>query len=256
VTFSEEIRGVDVSDTVAKVFQVWLRNSDGTFELVPGFLDSIGMNGTVGFLTARTSNSLRFVMSNGRDLTSDHYLNIMVNPSDTMRVSMVQDVAPGNGNFPEENNQRVQVFVEPVKPDKMKSVPNPAGPASQRQSLTVKYDGEARQRVLSGQGGAVLTFPVIKVPGTPDDIVDGTLRIYDLAGNLVGYAEMGNMLATVPDAVKDGGLYNYDIYWDCRNQQGFPVAPGVYRAILKVRTRGYNGVDRQFVSIVGVRRGG
>lgn len=263
VTFSEDIQQVDVNELPADVFYVWERNDDSTFRLLGSFLDGIGEDGGVGFLTVSSSRYLKFAMTNRNDLTTDHYLSLVVDTSGSAPTSIVADLVGGNGNMPEVDNQKVQVYVEPFKPKEMKSVPNPTTPSAMRIPLSVEYDGTARDRVRIEGAGTVLSFPVIDFPDTRDYVVDGVLKIYDVVGNLVARAEAENILGAfqkpdekpkIPNDLQDSGIFNYDIYWSGHNDHGMPVSPGVYRAVLILNYRGSNVLDKVYTSVIGIGR--
>jgi len=160
-------------------------------------------------------------------------------------------------NNPNRNNKAVQVYVEPGKAKLMRAGPNPAPPASRApQELSVEYAETARQRAYR-DGGTVLTVHIVQLPGEQPEIIDGYLKIYDLVGNLVAQAECKDILRTVPETkyeLRDGGIFDYDIYWDGHSDRGMRVAPGVYRAILLLDYRHSNFRDKSYVSTIGIGR--
>jgi uncharacterized protein (DUF2141 family) len=67
--------------------------------------------------------------------------------------------------------------------------------------------------------GTMLRF---NLPGPTSLFADATIRVYDLAGELVKTIDQGNL----------GGEFAYYTPWDCTNNSGRTVASGVYIAVL------------------------
>jgi hypothetical protein len=87
-----------------------------------------------------------------------------------------------------------------------------------------------------------------------------TLKIYDLAGNLVNYSDKA-------DVMDDLQKQNYDItklqasqftlkfLWSGTSKNGMKLAPGVYKAIITVDyTNNSLYKDARIVKMVGVRK--
>ncbi len=254
VIFSEDITGgggnnfSDGNDPEL-VFHVLRKMPGGAFDTLDAFLEGID-----GFITIRSDYVLKFVMTNGNDLTADHYLAIRVGKDHGSRNYHIVDLSENN---PNRNNKAVQVYVEPGKAKLMRAGPNPAPPASRApQELSVKYAESARQDAYR-DGGTVLTVHIVQLPGEQPEIIDGYLKIYDLVGNLVARAECKDILSTVPEnkyELRDGGIFDYDIYWDGHSDRGMRVAPGVYRAILLLDYRHSSFRDKSYVSTIGISR--
>lgn len=67
--------------------------------------------------------------------------------------------------------------------------------------------------------GTMLRF---NLPGPTSQFADATIRIYDLAGELVKTIDQGNL----------GGEFTYYTPWDCTNNSGRTVASGVYIGVI------------------------
>ncbi|MBD3320389.1 MAG: hypothetical protein GF350_04755 [Chitinivibrionales bacterium] len=250
VTFTENLRGgngssFSITNPPELVFNVWARSDTG-FVRQRHMLDDIDQ-----FLTFRDNNVLRFVMSNGKDLNADHYMNIILYTDSSNANYQLVD-ATAWGNLPVPDNQKVQVYVQPARPERMDVGPNPASPAL-HEDLSIAYDREAVTTVYEQNSGTVLAFPIIQAPGA-NDIINGSMKIYDMVGNLVAQSEKLDMLREVPADKKDGGIFNYYIYWSGTNDKGMKVAPGVYRAVMELDYANSNVKDKQYVSTIGIRR--
>ena len=234
------------------VFNVWMVVNGDTV-LMPHILDSIN-----GFLTSRDLSVLKFSVQNGKDLTSSYYFSLRVDAdsADTAHLShnwYIIDKS-AQANPPVARNQKVQLYVQPSKPVVIKSGPNPAAPNIGYRGFSMEYDANARWRTVT-QGGTVISFPILFAPGETPDQVNGYAKIYDLAGNLVVHADANDLLMRVPGYfASEGGLHEYDIYWNCLNDRNMSVSPGVYRVVLKLDYVGSTMKDRIYTTTVGIKR--
>jgi len=260
VTFSEAVRGIVVSDTVKRVFYVWTRSSDSSFtRLTPHPLDGIGESGSMGFLTSRDDKVVKFVMSNGFDLSSEMYLNIVVTTRSGDTLSKVRD-AVSDGNLPEIDNRRVQVFTEPQKPRELLIGPNPAPPDPSQPPLTLKYvpEDQVRQMLATGAGGTFMRFQIVLPPSiNPDQFpqISASIKIYDVAGNPVAQASEDDLLGQDAMAsARQGGVINYTFHWNGCSDRKMRVAPGVYRTILILHYMDRRDSEKPITGVVGIRR--
>jgi len=82
------------------------------------------------------------------------------------------------------------------------------------------------------------------------------LKIYDFVGNTVNYAETSNLLKKLPSEALSGrySVYDLDLFWNGFNKGGMPVAPGIYRFVLKSSSNHplYRW-EEKFVKTIGIR---
>jgi fibro-slime domain-containing protein len=225
IVFSEKIFDKDggsfkLTNIPDLVFTVWKRNPDGSFDSIPTMLDSI-----LHFAVILNDSTVIFDMLNGKDLTSNNYISIS-----TARQVMDQ----AHKNFPEENNRKVPVYIQPVPPDKIIAVPNPSGPTFVRQrpaEFKFEHNPNARDWVRTDRAGTVLTFQ-ISPPADSTEKVKGYIKIYDVIGNFVNEASTDDVIRSLNiDKSNMNSSYTYDIYWNGSNAKGTSVAAGIYRTV-------------------------
>jgi hypothetical protein len=234
VTFSEPVgtNGNDFSTAMppSGIFKVWEMhislNGDTTFTEVPGMLTGI----TEFFRVENNGLSVSFYMTKDKDLTTRHFLNIVVDST-----GRITDKAPPLVNAPVFDNHLVQVTVKSEPAREILVAPNPSGPTFVRQKpgeLHLEHQPNARQWVRQDGGGTVMTFRIAPATG---EKVTGYLRIYDVVGNVVSSVDSSKSPGgIVPPSwmSSDSSAYDYDIYWNGSNSQGSKVAAGVYQAML------------------------
>ena len=252
VTFSEKIFDKDgvtfkLTNLPGLVFTVWKRNSSGGFDSVPGVLDSI-----MRFATLLNDSTLQFDMLNGKDLTSNEYLSISID-------SQVTDQA--HKNYPDDNNRKVPVYIQPVPPDKIVPVPNPSKPTFVHSGqgygpgqLVFKNEPNARDWVRREGAGTVLTFQ-INPPSDSTQTVHGSIKIFDVVGNLVNQANTDDVISSLNiDRSNLKSQYTYDIYWNGSNAKGTKVAAGIYGTIAYItyETPGKPNQTSRLLGTIGV----
>ncbi len=250
ITLSEPITGGNgnefkITNAPQAVFNVWKLDSAGVYVPMDDILDSIP-----GFLIIRQKDVLRFVVENGKNISSLYYFSLKV---DSTVLADNSSLVDAKLNHPEFVNRKVQVFVQPIRAKEMKIGPNPAVPNINGPLFSVKYEPNAKTWA-STVGGTVLSFQLFMKPGQKVDNVNGNLQIYDLGGNLVVFAEKRNMFADLPEDFLDGGVHEYNIYWDGLNARRMKVAPGVYHAVLTLDYIGSSVLDKKIIGSVGISR--
>ncbi|MBN1130124.1 MAG: hypothetical protein JXA71_14125, partial [Chitinispirillaceae bacterium] len=231
VTFSEPIEvnsdGISTSCKPREMFDVWHLdssvNGSNYFQLLPDMLDEIET------LDPRTDSSRAvFITSNGRDLNRNHWMNL-----DTV-TRYVMDLSP-RSNRPNDNNQKVRVKVIGDTIGPVIVIPNPSIPSVIKEKpgvINIIHNPNARTWVKENKG-TVITFD-IRIPGHRDVKIFCAIRIHDVVGNIVQSAK-GELFAGANRlAVDTAEAANVDIYWNCTNDKGMIVAPGVYRVVVYV----------------------
>jgi hypothetical protein len=248
VVFSEKIFDKDglsfkVSNLPELVFTVWKRNSPGGYDSVPGVLDSI-----MHFATVLNDSTVQFDMLNGKDLTSNEYLSIST-------ARQVTDQA--HKNYPDDNNRKVAVYIQPVPPDRIVPVPNPSGPTFVRQNASEFHfanNPDARNWVKADRAGTVLTFQIAP-PADSTQKVKGYIKIYDVIGNLVNEAHTEDVISSLNvDKSNSKSSYTYDIYWNGSNAKGSKVAAGIYGtyAYITYETPGKPNQTSRLLGTIGI----
>jgi hypothetical protein len=227
VTFSEPITGpgggqfawstVKPSD----VLMVYRLNAAGTgYDTLYNALDSI-----TSFAQVVNDSTIKFTMTNGKDITANDYMNIKTNAG---------QVFDAKGNAPVADNRKAPVKLIGALPPRIIAVPNPSGPTfvhEQPGVLNFQNNPDARNWVRKEHAGTVITFQLSRITSA-DERVEGNIVIYDAVGNLVMSAHNDNALTFDPTKTTDSSAYVYDIYWNGSNGQGLKVAPGVYRTVV------------------------
>jgi hypothetical protein len=258
VTFSEPIgtNGNDFTKALppAGVFRVWEMqvdaNGDTTYTEVTGILTGIAEF----FKVENNGLSVSFYMSNGKDLTTRDYLNIVFDSS-----GRLTDKNPPLVNGPVRDNQRVEVIVRSEPAREILVVPNPSVPTFVRQrpgELHLENQPNARQWVRLDGGGTVMTFRIAPATG---EKVTGYLKIYDVIGNVVFSVDSSKSQGgIVPPswASSDSSAHDYDIYWNGSNSKGTKVAAGVYQAMLylKYTDQAGNARNTKLLGRVGITK--
>ena len=234
ITFSEVIGtgGNEFSKAIDpnEIIRVWEIDENGRYVEVKDIL--IGIEDF--YQVENNGMSVTFYMSNGKDLTMRHYLNLVSGDSS----KLLTDKNPPLVNVPIEGNRLVQVSVKSAPAKEIVAVPNPTAPTFTRQKpgeLHLAHEPNARRWVRQDGAGTVLTFRI--APAT-NEKVTGYLKIYDVIGNVVASVDSSNSQGGILPAswsFSDSSAYDFDIYWNGSNSKGQKVAAGVYRAMLYLK---------------------
>ncbi len=125
--------------------------------------------------------------------------------------------------------------------------PNPGTAASERTPFTIATNASATERVQSTGGVVFMVRAWIPRELAAGETCMMSMIIRDAVGNTVAAAGPEDIL---PALAGNKGEAIYPLYWDCRNQEGRAVAPGVYEAALIWKTaRGAAGKQRIRVGV-------
>jgi fibro-slime domain-containing protein len=255
VTFSEYIRDAQrtlLPPSVAPgaLFNVWIKQPDGAFVMVDSLFDDID-----GFSVVSNS-ALVFYMKNGENLTGQNFLTI-----DSAKGLLFDANEIGQLNAPNNNNQPVRVVVIGALGDLIIG-PNPLTPVMNHfdEQLTCQRADEAMEWVKT-EGGAVVTADFVLPTVFPTGVssiaeikITGILMIFDAIGNLT--YSMENRDNIIPKAWYGswvgGETRQLIFYWNGVTSQRTKAAPGIYRAIVYIKS---NIADaKKYVGQVGVGR--
>jgi hypothetical protein len=224
VDFSEPIRnrsGGSFSATSNPVFQTltaW-RDTGAAFAAIDSMFTGISH-----FDINQADSVLFFTMLNGANLTDTDYVNIRTpNPP-------LQDQG---GNVPPANNHRVRVTIT-GNAIGLSAFPNPSRGTFNEVNggtITLANQPQAQQWVQSDNAGFVMLLQGIKPYQGAG--IRASLKIYDIIGNLVNYAQTNNLLSNT-DTTGSSKLYDISVYWNGANHRGTLVSPGIYRAIIDI----------------------
>lgn len=270
VTLSERVQdssggsllGTGRDIPVEELFHVYYR--------VPGteqYLSRDSLLSGIVLLDAIGDSTLVFEMTNGNDLVSGYYMNLRTcidssdGAVDTLCIIADRSLTGTGPNAPLPDNRKVVVEQVGELRLRMTPVPNPSRPGEQFEiageltaghSEAVRYAIETRS--LHGGNAAKVDLPV---PAGGEVRVQRS--IYDMVGNLVHSARIDDLLSSYCDetgARRDqlpSMVYVY-FYWNGFNDDGLPVAPGVYREItLFSFTDGYE-MDVRVMTMYGIVR--
>jgi hypothetical protein len=241
VTFSEPLfRVPGTNDRPAAVFRVWLKDTSA----VGGFAEQDTVLQDIDyFLTSEQADQARFQMTNGRNLSPIHYLNIVVDSATGQ--SLVHDKCtdcPAQ-NAPNLNNKKTQVELAGV-PLRVAAGPNPFPPVANAplESETLKgYVTERAAREAYTKGGTAFQVDV-PLPSNPRNRnemqISGFLSVYDIVGNLVYRRDTEENQNLVLDEWREnwegGKVRQMAFYWSGMTDQDRPAAPGSYRAVVNL----------------------
>ena len=242
VIFSEPIQGPNGSqftpatEKPSIVLVDYRKNANGTWDTINIFAPSLASNGLdslyiTSFSRVVNDSTLEFVMSNGRDLTTNDYLNI--NTSSNQIYDNRSRTTGGTGVPPVEDNQKVQVKVINNTPNKIIAVPNPSGPNFTRPG---QYPGKfsfvnnplAREWVRKDRSGTVITFD-LSPPKVAGERIDAHCNIFDVVGNVVAQADTSIGYNPAQDTAT---TIQYNAYWNGSNSRNMRVAPGLYSTLV------------------------
>lgn len=240
IVLSEKIEGFNIENTPDKVFWVYFKSSSGEMIKVDLF------NGAK-IIEYDNQKTIKIKMTNGEDISNSNWVNIRYENE------LVWDVY---NNKPDSMNQKVQVFVEPVRPQAIVA-PNPFRPNANIGSgkLILRHDNDAFEKSKNGGLVIAVTLPL------PHDgsKVYISMKVYDVAGNLVNYSDK-------TDITDDLEKQNYDIrqnkasqftlwyLWSGTSKKGMKAAPGVYKLVISVDYTSNLYHDARIIKLVGIRK--
>jgi fibro-slime domain-containing protein len=240
IVLSEKIEGFNIENTADKVFWVYFRNSSGN-------MIKVNLFDGAKIIEYDNQKTVKIRMTNGEDINSSNWVNIR------FENELIRDVY---NNLPDSLNQKVQVFVEPVKPQ-VNIAPNPFRPNPNLGSGKIELIPDDDAFIKSRDGGVVL---VVTLP-LPNDSskVYLSLKVYDLVGNIVNYSGkveiMGILKSMGYDISKlQSSLVTLRFLWSGTSKKGMKLAPGVYKTIFSVDYTSNIYPDARIVNMVGVRK--
>jgi len=240
IVLSEKIEGFNIENTPDNVFWVYFKNSSGNMLKVDLFKGA-------KIIEYDNQKTIKIKMTNGEDINSSNWVNIRYENK------LVKDVY---NNLPDSMNQKVQVFVEPVKPEAV-FAPNPFVPNPNLGFGKIELIPDEDAFVKSRNGGVVM---VVTLP-LPNDSskVFLSLKVYDLVGNIVNYSgnvEIMSLLKTMGYDISklQASLVTLKFLWSGTSKKGMKLAPGVYKTIFTVDYTSNIYPDARIVNMVGVRK--
>jgi fibro-slime domain-containing protein len=224
------------------IFYVWEKDTNGQFIRVDSILAGIN-----GLSQVPKDSIVSFTMSNKKDITARHYMNI--NTDEKYIIDKAQS------NYPNVNNQKVRVNVIPGSVTAV-IFPNPARADGSRVfpgNIYLQHDAGARQYLKTGGGGTILTFDIFVPPIETGVKTRCYLKVFDAVGNLVIQKKNDNILESLPSDILKGKStsFSVDIYWNGFTAQKSKAAPGVYMTVLYIEywgspaAKGYNDQIRK-----------
>jgi hypothetical protein len=243
VVFSEPVMNAEGSTIKVitppeSLFIAWVYNEKDAFFRIDNALAGIECLKTV------RQDAVEFYVSNGFDLSSQHFFNI------NAQGTKITDKT-GTRNPPELENRKVRIQVKNRVPEELIVLPNPSSPRFNRVKagvLLAEHEPMARQWVLQDKGGTVLSFKI----AIPDDgNVNVYLKIHDIAGNLVASAKNDDLASNLPKGLS---AYQIDFYWNGSNSFGMKVAPGFYRTVVDVNYTSSKYKDFKVMNTIGVTK--
>ncbi len=267
VVFSEPVTDKD-GNTIPflmspdSMFSAWFIAASGRFEGIAMF------DGTSELVAPTEPGRVGFIMTNGKELITSHYLSFRIDE----KATLLYDRA---GNRPSPSNRKVKVIVKGEPPATLTIGPNPSVPTVLRErpgEFHLDFNPEAVHWVTSDRAGFAIKFQIVLPEGTTPN-VDGRLNIYDYVGNTVigdpviryewkNIVKKGRVINNqnrsniLPSFwTPNGTVYDYFIYWNGYSKKGQKTAPGIYKAILTL-TVDSNGLKetKTLTGLIGVTR--
>lgn len=106
-------------------------------------------------------------------------------------------------------------------------IPNPTTASTRRVvagDFSAAHTSKADPWVTEDNAGALIRITLSDV--SPGVELVCMVSLYDMVGNLVNTSKADNVILPADRVL--------DIYWNCTNARGYPVQPGVYRAIVLI----------------------
>jgi len=183
------------------------------------------------------------------------------NPGESQKIT---DTTPQSNPSPP-NNKPVP-FVQIGTADKLRAGPNPATPVGNIAGhppgmVNLVHEPRAIEYARD-LGGTVLQVQLLR-PGNTINEIAMWMRIYDIAGNLVVYANNPNFFTQTKIALGNSfidqgtGLENNsftaNMYWNGFSSRGHPCAPGLYQVYVYV-DYGDGTPASRLTTLVGIER--
>ena len=253
IVFSEDVQratgegqSLSGSDSLTMLFYIWeaVPTSDSSFRYV--LVDSMLYG--IDNIQSTGSNDLTFRVLNGVDIAPRNRISIKMILADGDTIAYITD-AVEPPNLPEYNNQKVPIKIVGAAPI-IQAAPNPTRPTATHSKtpgeLLLEHNPDAKRWVYEEGAGVLIRF-TITLPNVdsilqrdstfnPDSVkLPAVLKIYDFVGNQVNSAETRDLFAKLPGDVRKGkaSVYDIDVFWSGFNKGGMPVAPGIYRLVLR-----------------------
>ncbi len=249
VTFSESIASPDgaalgFSTPPRDIFAVWTTRSADTVEA------ATILDGIVNF-TEIGDDYVVFYMTNGNDLTGEHYLSIRTLPP---------RVADLDGNLPAQDNEKRRVAVRGdigamvVSPDTITPVQKYA-----ETTLNHRDPGLVDTWIEEDGGLKIIASVALRDPNwQPDFRVTGKIQVYDPSGVIIYVRE--NTTNLIPDSWNDlqspavaSELRNLVFYWNGIAENGSAITGGPYKLMVYLDTETH---QQKYVGYVWAESGG
>jgi fibro-slime domain-containing protein len=251
--FNAQMTMLPLSTDPTDLFHVWTY-TNGQFVMVDSLLTGI----TSITVIPPNYKQLSFFMTNNENLTG---LNFMTIDSSS---GLVFDTANSKiANQPNANNHRVRVIVQ-GKVGQIVIGPNPLTPVMRhREDVLTWRDPKQAMNWAQTEGGAVITADFV-IPSSNDEAgrkatsdtawVRGELHIYDAVGNMV-YSKQ-NQTNIIPQVWREnwvgGETKQLVFYWNGITKQDLKAAPGIYRAVVYIKSNISD--ESKYTGNVGVGR--
>jgi fibro-slime domain-containing protein len=254
---TDEGQSLTSSDSLIMMLDVWeaIPNSNGTFTYV--LVDSMLKN--IDNIQSTGDDGLSFLVLNGVDIAPNHRISIRMIIINGDTTAYITDRA-ATPNLPEHTNQMVPVEIIGAPPI-IEAAPNPTRPSASHVKpgqLKLEHTLEAKTWAQNGEGVLVritLTIDKAKWDSTYDNRLPAVMKIYDFVGNIVNRAETKDLLKKLPKDVQEGktSVFPVDFYWNGYNRDGMPVAPGLYRLVVRTDSKNPAYPKKAYVVTVGIK---
>jgi hypothetical protein len=254
IVFSEDVR-----DSSGNYLTTAYSSPEDMFELWQVVGDStVPVTDVLEYYTIVSTEDNRVVLQHKQDNKPD---SGAVKFQTNYMVSLKADTAAGDpvvlrdgrGNPPVPGNEPVDVIIRgPV--GGLQVINNPGKPATEVNPVMEYIPYNKLDTTDFSDNGRGVIFRVNLLYDDKLEEISWRAMIYDLAGNLVYHGESDGSIET-PDEWNPGSMEHLNTWWSGCNDRNMAVAPGVYRAVLRV-TFYYRDktVKREYIETVGIRR--
>lgn len=248
IELSENIQGVNNSAfnytqiSPDSVFRVYYQNSDKQFIEVKLF------EGTK-FENFDGNKTFQIRMTNNLDITNLNWVNIKYE---------TEQIFDLKNNKPDIMNQKVQVDIEGIEPI-IEVGPNPFPPKSTDLSpgkIKLVHDQYAFEKIGNGGTIFVITLP-LPLDGSKVYI---SLKVYDVAGNVVNYSgrvdileDLFNQGITLSE-LQGASLFTLKYLWPGASRKGMRLSPGAYKGVVSVDYDNPSFHDIREIKFIGVKK--